>query len=92
MPGRYPIFTNLDGIPSKAEWIMPIVILVLSIIISGLSGYFHDDRVLAERLTTVEAHQGDTKDRLDRIESKIDAQNRKLDVLTFMMPRPAPQK
>jgi hypothetical protein len=78
---RHPRF--LSEIPNKADWIMPIVVFILSMTIMGFSGYFNNDKALAERITAVEAHQGDTEKRLDRIETKVDTLGSKLDTVFY---------
>ena len=59
-------------IPNKADWVMPIVVFFLTMVMMGIVGYFRNDSALSARVTAVETHQGDTEKRLDRIETKED--------------------
>lgn len=72
-----------SAIPNKADWIMPMVVFVLTMVIMAFSGYFSNDRALAERITAVETHEGDTAKRLDRIETKVDSLGDKLDTVFY---------
>ena len=72
-----------EQIPNKADWVMPIVVFFLTMVMMGIVGYFRNDSDLLARVTAVEAHQGDTKQRLDRMEVKEDALGDKLDTVFY---------
>lgn len=57
-------------------WIVPFIVLLLSLLVAGFSAYSHNDKELSNRITAVETVQQEQKEnvnkRLDRIENKID--------------------
>lgn len=57
---------------SSMDWKVALAIGLLGFTLNGFFSYFANDKTAASRLTAVEAHQGDTEKRLDRMESKLD--------------------
>jgi hypothetical protein len=58
--------------PFNPGWVIPVVVLLLSLLSSAYVAYSHNDKELAQRVTAVETRQEGTDKRLDRIEDKID--------------------
>lgn len=63
---------ELDRIPNKRDWILPIVIALLSLAVSAYAGYSHNDKELAQRISVVETQQKNDGKGLERIENKVD--------------------
>lgn len=63
-------------LPDGRSWIVPVVLLVATWGVSSLVGFFHTDASVTNRITAVETQQkADSeheKQRLDRIEDKLD--------------------
>lgn len=55
------------------EALTAIIIALLSLILSAYSGYNHNDKEMTSRIAVLETHRTDDKERLDRIETKIDS-------------------
>lgn len=53
-------------------WIRLLIPIILSVMLSGVDTYYHNDRDLVQRVTALESHRQDDNGRLDRIENKID--------------------
>ena len=62
---------------------MPLVVFFLTILMMGVVGYFRNDSNLSARVTAIEAHNGDTEKRLDRIETKVDSLGDKLNTALY---------
>jgi hypothetical protein len=77
------IKTDLDRVPTKREWIVPIAIATISGVISlgvaGYVGYTSNDKELAVKVGQVETQQRNDGDRLNRIEIKVDSVDDKID-------------
>ena len=78
MPRHLSVTETAETPRSKVSlgWIVPFIVLFLSLLVSGFAAYSHNDKELSNRVTAVEAVQKEQKDntekRLDRIENKID--------------------
>lgn len=57
---------------NPAPWWLPIMLAGLSLAASIYMQATHTDKENASRISALEAHQGDSAQRLDRIENKID--------------------
>ena len=94
MSNRIPKIAFWEQIPNKADWVMPIVVFFLTMVMMGIVGYFRNDSALSARVTAVEAHQGDTEKRLDRIETKVDTLGDNINTIfyyvTGIKPKPVP--
>lgn len=69
----HPVPTSIsDG----RSWILPIVLLIMSWAASSLVGFYHNDVALTNRITAIETQErldgANEKERLDRIENKLD--------------------
>ena len=64
-----------------APWWLPILIALLSLVISGYVGYSANNQDVTGRLATLEAHRENDSPRLSRIEAKVDAVDDKVDAL-----------
>ena len=77
------IKTDLNGVPTKREWIVPLAIAiatgVLSLVVSAYVGYSSNDKVLAVKVGQVETQQKNDGDRLNRIENNINNIDDKVD-------------
>lgn len=62
----------LDRIPTKRDWIVPVVLALASFAISAFAAYSGNDKVLTSRVTAVETQQLNDTRRLERIEDKVD--------------------
>lgn len=56
----------------QSAWLLPLMVALASLVISAYVGYASNDKDLAQRVTSVEAKQGETQPRLIRIEDKVD--------------------
>jgi len=63
---------DLDRIPSKRDWIVPVAIAGASLFVSAYVGYTSTDKDSAVRITAIEVQQKNDTNRLERIESKLD--------------------
>jgi hypothetical protein len=62
-------------IPSKQDWIGPVVAIVVALVslaLSGYASYSHNDKDLTGRIIAVETQQKNDDSRLERIEQKVD--------------------
>lgn len=63
-------------IPDGRAWILPFILLLCGWATSAFVGYYHNDVSVSSRITAVETQQRidslNEKDRLDRIEDKLD--------------------
>ena len=64
-----------------APWWLPVVIALLSLIISGYVGYSANNKDVTGRLATLEAYRENDSPRLSRIEAKVDQVDDKIDAL-----------
>lgn len=53
-------------------WVISIVIALISLIVSGYTGYSKNDKSVAQRITAVEIKEQDTASRLERMDTKLD--------------------
>lgn len=61
------------------QWIIPILIATISLVIASYSSYAKNDKDTTGRVIAVEVQQKNDADRLQRIENKVDRLNDKLD-------------
>lgn len=50
-----------------------IILALLSFVVTAYASYAHNDKELTSRIAVLETHRTDDKERLDRIETKIDS-------------------
>lgn len=55
-----------------AAWVIPLIIALMSVVLSGVSAYTHNDKELTARITALESHRVDDKDKLDHIQVQVD--------------------
>ena len=61
------------------ELILPVVLALFSLAVSGWASYTNNDKELASRITAVETQQKNDSKGLDRIESKVEKIESKID-------------
>lgn len=59
-------------IKAGMDWKVALGLGLLGFALSGVLGYFHEDMTVGTTLATIQAHQADTAQRVDRIENKLD--------------------
>lgn len=68
--------TKTDADRSKRDWVLPIAMFLLSLLVSGFISYNHEDKTMSNRVTAIETKQNtqdtNTNDRLNRMENKLD--------------------
>jgi hypothetical protein len=62
-----------------SSYFLPIAIALVSLAVSAYAGYSVNDKSIAQRITAVEVQQSNDKDRLVRIENKLDELARRLE-------------
>lgn len=65
------------------KWLLPLVLALLSLVISSYTGYTATDRETIQRITTTEAHQVDDRKTLDEI--KLDVKDTKAKVVEILI-------
>ena len=61
-----------NNVHSGMDWKVALGLGLLGFALSGVLGYFHEDVTVGTSLATIQAHQKDTAERVDRIENKLD--------------------
>jgi hypothetical protein len=69
----------LDRVPTKRDWLLPLVLAGLSFAVTAYASYSSNDKATATRITVVETQQKNDDRRLERIETKIDKMDDKVD-------------
>jgi CHASE1-domain containing sensor protein len=67
--------TKLDVVPTKRDWVpvlIPIMLALLSLVITGFISYNRTDKQVEHRVTVIETKQDYNDIRLERIENKVD--------------------
>jgi len=54
------------------EWMFALFLFIAGILVTSVSGYFHNDKDIAQRVTIVETKVDNADRRLERMESKLD--------------------
>lgn len=62
----------LDRVPTKRDWIVPVLLALMALAVSAYAGYSSTDKEMASRISVVETQQKNDGQRLERIEDKID--------------------
>lgn len=64
-----------------ASWLVPVLIALSSLVVSGWVGYGSNDKDMSNRVTAVEVQQENDGKHLEHIEQRFDKQDEKLDRL-----------
>jgi len=60
-----------DLVP-KSTWVLPIVLALVSLVVSAYTSYNSNDKAIAQRISVVETKQANDAERVNRIENKLD--------------------
>jgi hypothetical protein len=63
---------RLNEVPTKRDWLIPVVLALLSLAASAFANYNDNDKNLTSRIAVVENQQKNDTQRLERIETKLD--------------------
>jgi hypothetical protein len=67
MTARY-----MDRTPTRRDWLLPLAMAGLSLVVSGWVNYSSNDKITIGRVVAVETQQKNDGQRLERIENKLD--------------------